>query len=76
MQTRSPGDVATLTIPGVRCHPLDHSQVPESSPNISEKGITCKTIFDCTMPWHIRHRFKRSKFKYVDIQRFLTDFKN
>ena len=76
MQTRYQGDVDTLTIPGVRCHPLDPSQVPEYSPNISEKGITCKTIFDCTMPWHIRHRFKRSKFKYVDIQRFLPDFKN
>ena len=76
MQTRYQGDVDTLTIPGVRCPPLDPSQVPSYSPNIPEKGITCKTLFDCLLLSHIRIRFKRSMFNYVDKQSFLTVFKN
>lgn len=74
MQTRYQGDVDTLTIPGVRCHPLDPSQVPEYSPAILQQGITCKTVFDCTVPWHLKASFERSRFKQVDVKRFLPDF--
>ncbi|MDF7628027.1 MULTISPECIES: UbiD family decarboxylase [unclassified Pantoea] len=74
MQTRYQGDVDHLTIPGVRCHPLDPSQVPEYSASISQQGVTCKTIFDCTVPWHMKAHFERSKFKEVDVKRFLPDF--
>ena len=45
MQTRYQGDVDTVVIPGVRCHPLDPSQVPEYSPSILQQGMSCKTIF-------------------------------
>ncbi|ATA18466.1 4-hydroxy-3-polyprenylbenzoate decarboxylase [Gibbsiella quercinecans] len=74
MQTRYQGDVDTVFIPGVRCHPLDPSQIPEYSPSISQQGVTCKTIFDCTVPWHLKAGFERSKFKKVDVKRFLPDF--
>ncbi|MEJ8799005.1 UbiD family decarboxylase [Trinickia caryophylli] len=74
MQTRYQGDVSTVTIPGVRCHPLDPSQVPEFSPTIPQQGTSCKTIFDCTVPFHLKAHFQRSKFKEVDVRRFLPDF--
>jgi UbiD family decarboxylase len=74
MQTRYQGDVSTAFIPGVRCHPLDPSQTPEFSPSILQVGTSCKTIFDCTVPFHLKKHFERSKFKEVDVKRFLPDF--
>jgi 4-hydroxy-3-polyprenylbenzoate decarboxylase len=50
MTTRYQGDVSTVFVPGVRCHVLDPSQTPEFSPSIPAPGISCKTIFDCTVP--------------------------
>lgn len=74
MQTRYQGDIDTVTIPGVRCHPLDPSQTPEYSPFILQQGMSCKTIFDCTVPFHLKSHFERSTFKEVDVKRFLPDF--
>ena len=74
MQTRYQADVDTIVIPGVRCHPLDPSQIPEFSPSILQKGMSCKTIFDCTVPFHLKAHFQRSKFLEVDVKRFLPDF--
>jgi gallate decarboxylase subunit C len=74
MQTRYQGDVDTITIPGVRCHPLDPSQVPAYSPSILQQGMSCKTIFDCTVPFALKSHFERSKFMEVDVKRFLPDF--
>lgn len=74
MQTRYQGDVDTVFIPGVRCHPLDPSQVPQYSPSILQQGMSTKTIFDCTVPFHLKAHFERSKFKAVDVKRFLPDF--
>jgi gallate decarboxylase subunit C len=62
MTTRYQGDVSTLFIPGVRCHPLDPSQSPDFSPSIRDRGISCKTIFDCTVPYHLKDRFRRAEF--------------
>jgi len=75
MQTRYQGDVSTVFIPGVRCHPLDPSQVPAYSPSILQPAMSCKTIFDCTVPFSLKKNFQRSKFKEVDVKRFLPDFK-
>jgi UbiD family decarboxylase len=75
MQTRYQGDVSTVFIPGVRCHPLDPSQTPEFSPSILQAGVSCKTIFDCTVPFHLKHHFERSRFMEVDVRKFLPDFK-
>ena len=44
LNTRYQGDVDTIFIPGVRCHPLDPSQSPQYNPQIKDRGITCKTI--------------------------------
>jgi 4-hydroxy-3-polyprenylbenzoate decarboxylase len=74
MQTRFQGDVDTINIPGVRCHPLDPSQTPAFSPSIPEVGTSCKTIFDCTVPFKLKHEFERSKFLEVDVNRFLPGF--
>ncbi|MFT3962181.1 UbiD family decarboxylase [Propionivibrio sp.] len=74
MQTRYQGDVSTVFIPGVRCHPLDPSQTPAFSPSILQEGMSCKTIFDCTVPFHLKTQFRRSQFLEVDVKRFLPDF--
>ena len=66
MTTRYQGDVSTVFIPGVRCHPLDPSQTPEFSPSITQEGVSCKTIFDCTVPYHLKSEFKRAEFSKID----------
>ena len=76
LNTRYQGDVDTVFIPGVRCHPLDPTQDPAYSPTIQEKGISCKTIFDCTVPFHLKDEFKRSEFIEVDPSRFVPGFFN
>jgi len=73
MNTRYQGDVDTVFIPGVRCHPLDPSQNPEYNPLLKGKGISCKVIFDCTVPFHLKEHFQRSKFKEVDPSRFVPE---
>lgn len=71
MTTRYQGDASTVFIPGVRCHPLDPSQSPKFSPTIPADSITCKTIFDCTVPFAMKAQFTRPQFMTVDIKRFL-----
>jgi 4-hydroxy-3-polyprenylbenzoate decarboxylase len=71
MTTRYQGDASTVFIPGVRCHPLDPSQTPEFSASIPAPGISCKTIFDCTVPYTLKEQFRRAKFVEVDLERFL-----
>lgn len=66
MTTRFQADMDLVMIPGVRCHPLDPSNDPTCSASIRDHGIACKAIFDCTVPFDQKHRFKRSKFKDVD----------
>ena len=72
MNTRFQGDADIITIPGVRCHPLDPSNTPECSPGIRGKGIACKTIFDCTVPYDQKKRFVRARFMEVDLEKWLT----
>lgn len=76
MTTRFQGDQSIHTIKGVRCHPLDPSQDPEYSSSIRDYGISCKTIFDCTVPYKMKDKFRRSPFKEVDVTRFIPGFKN
>ena len=66
MNTRFQGDRDIITIPGVRCHPLDPSSSPDYSPSIRDVGISCKTIFDCTVPFDMKDRFKRAQFLEID----------
>lgn len=74
MTTRYQGDVSTVFIPGVRCHPLDPSSDPAFSPSIRDRGIACKTIFDCTVPYALKKNFQRSEFLDVDVNRFIPGF--
>ena len=73
MNTRFQGDRDIITIPGVRCHPLDPSAGPEYSPSIENRGISCKTIFDCTVPFHLKERFKRAQFLEVNPEKWLKN---
>lgn len=66
MNTRFQGDQDIITIPGVRCHPLDPSSNPLYSPSISDIGISCKTIYDCTVPFDLKEHFQRAPFLEVD----------
>lgn len=67
-------DVDIVTIPGVRCHPLDPSNDPACSWSIRDHGIACKTIYDATVPFNQKARFQRAKFMEVDVKKFLPDF--
>lgn len=67
MNTRFQGDKDIIVIPDVKCHPLDPSNSPEYSNHISAKGLACKTIFDCTVPFDQKDRFIRSEFMEVDV---------
>ncbi len=73
MTTRYQGDVSSTFIPGVRCHAGDPSQTPEFSKSIIGRGISCKAIFDCTVPFHLKERFRRAPFSEVDVSRFLKE---
>ena len=66
MTTRFQGDTDIITIPGVRCHPLDPSNDPRYSSSIRDHGIACKTIFDCTVPFSQKEHFIRARFMEVD----------
>lgn len=70
MTTRYQGDVSTTFLPGIRGHQLDPSQMLDYSPSIRERGISCKTIFDCTVPWALKDRFERAPFMDVDPRPF------
>jgi gallate decarboxylase subunit C len=71
MNTRFQGDKDIITIPGVRCHPLDPSSDPQYSPNIENKGISCKVIYDCTVPFNMKDKFKRAQFMEVNPEKWL-----
>ena len=70
MATRYQADQDTVTIPGVRFHRLDPSACPEYNPHIRDKGITCKAVYDCTVPFAQKERFKRPDFKQVDMNSY------
>ena len=73
MNTRFQADADVITIPGVRCHPLDPSNDPTMDPSIRDHGIACKTIFDCTVPYDQKDRFHRSAFLEVDPAKWAPD---
>lgn len=73
MQTRYQGDMDTMFLPGVTGHVLDPSQSPDYSTTIPARGVTCKTIFDCTYPWKMREKFARAPFRDVDPRPFAPD---
>ena len=76
LNTRYQGDIDTVFIPGIRCHPLDPSQNPSFNPMLRDVGMSCKVIFDCTVPFKLKEEFKRSQFMDVDPGRFAPELFN
>lgn len=76
MNTRCQSDVDIISIPGVRCHPLDPSNDPTMSPSIRDHGIATKTIFDCTVPYDQKARFHRARFLDVDPAKWVPGFED
>ncbi len=70
MTTRFQADVDVVAIPGVRLHPLEPSSDPAYSPSVRGHGIACKAIFDCTVPFGQKDRFRRSRFMDVDREKW------
>ncbi|MFO1113176.1 MAG: UbiD family decarboxylase [Rhodospirillales bacterium] len=66
MQTRFSGDLDTIFVPGIAGHVLDPTQTPAYDPRVTAKGTTTKTIFDCTVPFHLKKHFVRARFMEVD----------
>jgi 4-hydroxy-3-polyprenylbenzoate decarboxylase len=62
MTVRYQGDADTVFIPGVRGAALDPSRAAD--------GTTCKTIFDCTVPFQEKDRFRRAEFVDVDLEKY------
>ena len=75
MNTRFQGDQDIVTSPGVRCHPLDPSSNPAYSGSIRDIGISCKTIFDCTVPFDRKDKFVRAEFMDVDPAVWLPGYR-
>jgi 4-hydroxy-3-polyprenylbenzoate decarboxylase len=70
MTTRFQADRDLIMIPGVQCHPLDPSNSPEYSCTIPAVGVACKCIYDCTVPFNQKDRFRRAKFMDIDLQKW------
>lgn len=73
MMTRMQGNLDILTVPGVSCHVLDPSQTPEYDKSLPAKGGSSKTIFDATVPFRLKYKFKRAKFRNVDPRPFAPE---
>ena len=70
MTTRFQGDIDFIPIPGVHTHVLDPSNDPLYDPSIRVHGISCKSIFDCTVPFTLKDQFERCKFMEIDRQKW------
>ncbi|MFI6999322.1 UbiD family decarboxylase [Nocardia sp. NPDC050175] len=73
MTTRMQGDIDIIVIPGVSGHVLDPSQSPAYNPRLAARGVTAKTIYDATVPFHLRAEFARAQFRDVDPRPFAPD---
>jgi 4-hydroxy-3-polyprenylbenzoate decarboxylase len=73
MTTRMQGDTDIVVIPKVIGHGLDPSQTPDYNPLLPETGTTAKTIFDATVPYHLKDKFRRSPFRDVDPRPYAPD---
>ncbi|MFR9095273.1 MAG: UbiD family decarboxylase [Blautia coccoides] len=73
MTTRFQADKDLIIIPGVQCHPLDPSNDPAYNAELRGRGIACKAIFDCTIPFDQKDRFERARFMEVDPKHWLPD---
>ncbi len=78
MTTRYQGDVDTIFLPGTRYHRNDPSASTIYSATVRADGAGCKTIFDCTVPFEMKERFRRPEFLKLDVGDYfpgLTDYR-
>jgi len=73
LTTRYQGDFDTIFIPGVRCHRADPSSTVEYSPFIRADGASCKTIFDCMVPYALKDQFQRATFMELDPKMYFPN---
>ena len=64
MTSRFQIDTDLISLSNVQGFPLDPTQNPEYSPNISSTGLTAKAVFDCTVPYRLKNKFKRVNFAW------------
>ncbi|KUL52931.1 MULTISPECIES: UbiD family decarboxylase [unclassified Streptomyces] len=62
MATRLQADQDVVVLPDREGFPLDPTQSPLYSPTVSADGRTAKAVFDCTVPFAQRDRFRRPGF--------------
>ena len=74
MNTRYQGNVDTVFIPGIYAHTADPSAWPGFSPFGRSPGMSCKTFFDCTVPFDLKERFKRPLFADADVGKFIPGY--
>ena len=74
LNTRYQGDIDTVFIPATRAHVADPSAWPYYSANSRVGGVSCKTIYDCTVPLDLWKHFVRPTFTDVDVQKFLPGY--
>jgi 4-hydroxy-3-polyprenylbenzoate decarboxylase len=72
MTTRYQGDLDTICVPDVRFNPGDPSASTAYNPMLRDRGTSCKTIFDCTVPFALKEHFERAQFAEVDLDKFLA----
>lgn len=55
-----------VSMAGIPTEASIYGMVEKAMPGIRDHGIACKTIFDCTVPYDQKERFKRARFMEVD----------
>lgn len=64
INTRFQADRDIMVLEGMRNHPLDPSELPEYDPaRIRVRGMSSKLVLDGTVPYTMKHEFKRANFK-------------
>lgn len=59
LTTRFQADMDTHYIDNEKPFRMDHSQSPEYRKNCENPNVSVKALFDCTVPWAMRSKFKR-----------------
>jgi 4-hydroxy-3-polyprenylbenzoate decarboxylase len=73
MTTRFQSHLDTVQIQGAKGHPAEKSAQPFYDPTVYARGITCKTIFDCTLKYDLKDKFERSPFADLDYRKWFPD---
>jgi 4-hydroxy-3-polyprenylbenzoate decarboxylase len=73
LNTRFQANRDIVKIEGAKGHPAEISAQPFNDPLIYANGITCKTIFDCTIKYGLKDKYERSQFKELDYKKWFPD---